>query len=333
MRPKLAISLGDPSGIGPEIVAAVLCGAVERADVAVFGHWPSLRRSLERLGASPSSDVVDALTEPPPAGASIAVHTGTGESPLDTACPAAAESQIRAVSAAVDAVLAGRCDALVTGPVSKAAIAEVRPGFTGHTEYLAARCCLRPDDVTMIFASRSLVVGLIATHVPLSRVPGTITVDRYGRTLRHVIEVLGALGKGPRPRIAIAAVNPHGGEDGLLGREEIEILAPFCAAVRGSVAAEIVGPIPADAVFRDALAGAYDGVIAAYHDQAMIPLKLAGFGRTANVTCGLPFVRTSPDHGVARDIANTGRADPSGMRLAIDVAIDLWAARHGGASR
>jgi 4-hydroxythreonine-4-phosphate dehydrogenase len=332
MRPKLAISLGDPCGIGPEIAAATLAGAVERADVAVFGHWPSLRRALERR-KDRLPDVVDALRGPPPAGAAIAVHTGTGELPLDAPCRAAAESQLGAVSAAVDAVLAGRCDALVTGPVSKAAIAEVRPGFTGHTEYLAARCGLCPNDVTMVFASPSLAVGLIATHVPLARVPGTVTAERYGRTLRHVVEVLCALGKGPRPRIAIAAVNPHGGEDGLLGREEIEILAPFCAAMRGGVAAEIAGPIPADAVFRDAFAGAYDGVIAAYHDQAMIPLKLAGFGRTANVTCGLPFVRTSPDHGVARDVAGTGRADPSGMRLAIDVAIDLWAARRNKAPR
>jgi 4-hydroxy-L-threonine phosphate dehydrogenase PdxA len=167
----------------------------------------------------------------------------------------------------------------------------------------------------------------------LSRVPETITLGRYERTLRHLAQVLAALGKGPRPRIAIAAVNPHGGEDGLLGGEEIDVLAPFCEANRRGPAAEIFGPIPADAVFRDALGGAYDGVIAAYHDQAMIPLKLAGFGRMTNVTGGLPFVRTSPDHGVARDIANTGRADPSGMRLAIDVAIDLWAARRGGGDR
>jgi 4-hydroxythreonine-4-phosphate dehydrogenase len=333
MRPKLAISVGDPSGIGPEITAAILGRAVERADVAVFGHWPSLRRALERLKPLPSIELVDALVDPPPPGAAIAVHTGTGEQPLDLPCTAAAESQIRAVSAAVDAVLAGRCDALVTGPVSKAAIAEVRPGFTGHTEYLAARCGLRPDDVTMIFASRALAVGLIATHVPLRRVPETVTAGRYERTLRHLVEVLSALGKGRRPRIAIAAVNPHAGEGGLLGSEEIEVLAPFCEARRDGLAAEIFGPIPADAVFRDAFAGAYDGVIAAYHDQAMIPLKLAGFGLTANVTGGLPFVRTSPDHGVARDLANTGRADPAGMRLAIDIAIDLWAARCGEVRR
>jgi 4-hydroxythreonine-4-phosphate dehydrogenase len=333
MRPKLAISMGDPSGIGPEITAATLCHAVERADVAVFGHWPSLRRALERLETRHPVEVVHALADPPPPGTAIAIHTGTGELPFDLPCAAAAESQIRAVSAAVDAVLAGSCDALVTGPVSKAAIAVVRPGFTGHTEYLAARCGLGPDDVTMIFASRALAVGLIATHVPLRRVPETITVGRYERTLRHLWEVLSALGKGPKPRIAIAAVNPHAGEDGLLGSEEIDVLEPFCEAMRNGPAAEIFGPIPADAVFRDALRGAYDGVIAAYHDQAMIPLKLAGFGLSANITGGLPFVRTSPDHGVAQDVANTGRADPSGMRLAIDIAIDLWAARCGEVHR
>ncbi|MCK9459133.1 MAG: 4-hydroxythreonine-4-phosphate dehydrogenase PdxA [Proteobacteria bacterium] len=328
MRPRLAISLGDPSGIGPEIVAATLERGGELADVAVFGHWPSLARALARFGGPPPSEVVDALAGSPPPGAWIAVHTGTGDLPLDAPCAAGGESQIRAVAAAADAVLAGRCDALVTGPVSKAAIAEVRPGFTGHTEYLAARCGLGPDDVTMIFAARTVAIGLISTHVPLRLVPEALTAARCERTLRHLAELLSALGKGPRPRIAIAALNPHAGEGGLLGAEENEILAPFCEAQRGSSIAEISGPIPADAIFRDAFAGAYDGVIAAYHDQAMIPLKLAGFGRTANVTAGLPFVRTSPDHGVARDIARTGRADPSGMRLAIDTAVDLWRARR-----
>jgi 4-hydroxythreonine-4-phosphate dehydrogenase len=329
MRPKLAIALGDPCGIGPEIAAACLAGAVERADVAVFGHWPALRRALERGGAGPLPTAVGALAGAPPSGAAIAVHTGAGDSAFEAPCAAAAESQIRAVEAAVDAVLAGACDALVTGPVSKTAVAGVRPGFRGHTEWLAERCGLAPDDVTMVFVSPSLAVGLIATHAPLARIAETLTAERYARTLRHLAAVLRALGKGPRPRIAVAAANPHAGEGGLLGSEEVDVIAPFCAAARAEGAAEIVGPVPADAVFRDAFAGAYDGVIAAYHDQAMIPLKLAGFGRTANVTCGLPFVRTSPDHGVAYDVAGTGRADPSGMRLAIDIALGLLAAGRG----
>jgi len=233
MRPKLAISVGDPCGIGPEIVAANLRHAVERADVAVFGHWPSLRRSLERLDPGLPVEVVDALTSPPPPAAVVAIHTRSGELPFDHPCTAAAESQIRAVADAVDAVLTGSCDAVVTGPVSKAAIAEVRPGFTGHTEYLAARCGLRPDDVTMVFASRALAVGLIATHIPLRRVPETITVGNYERTLRHVAEVLAALGKGPNPRIAVAALNPHAGEGGCIGSEEVDMLGPFCAASAG----------------------------------------------------------------------------------------------------
>ena len=183
----------------------------------------------------------------------------------------------------------------------------------------------------MVFASERLVVGLVATHVPLARVPETITAARYERTVRHLGEVLAALG-GPRDgrrrraRVALAAVNPHAGEGGLLGDEEARVLAPF-AARADTDEIEIIGPVPADAVFRDARAGRYDAVVAAYHDQAMIPLKLEGQGATANVTAGLPFVRTSPDHGVAYDLAGTGRADHAGMRRAIEIGVALWRGR------
>jgi 4-hydroxythreonine-4-phosphate dehydrogenase len=295
-RPRIAITLGDPTGVGPEIAAAVLDHAASRADVIVFGQWPS------------------------PTGAALSDR-------------AVAEAQLGALELAIDAALAGRCDAIVTAPISKASVAEISPGFTGHTGHLAARCGLHADDVTMVFASDTLAVGLVATHVPLRDVPGTITEARCERALRHVVQVASALRPGRALRIAVAALNPHAGEDGLLGTEERDVLVPFCRAarVRGL---DVSDPIPADAVFRDALAGAYDGVISMYHDQAMIPLKLAGFGRTANVTVGLPFVRTSPDHGVARDLAGTGRADPSGMRLAVDIAVELVeAGRCGGAMR
>ena len=327
-RPRLAITLGDPTGVGPEIAAAILGEAASRAAVAVFGHWPALEAALRRGGVRVPVQIEGALPEPLPAGRVTVVHTGTGEGERPTGEGIAA-AQLRALDLAIDAALAGRCDAIVTAPISKVSVAGVSPGFTGHTEHLAARCGLRPEDVTMVFASRELAVGLLATHVPLRDVPATVTRERCERTLRHVAQVAVALRPGRAPRIAVAALNPHAGEGGLLGREEADVLGPFCEAARAR-GLDVAGPIPADAVFRDALAGAYDGVVAMYHDQAMIPLKLAGFGRTANVTAGLPFVRTSLDHGVARDRAGTGRADPSGMRLAVDVAIELWRARAGG---
>lgn len=328
-RPRLAITLGDPAGIGPEIAVAALADAVARAEVTLFGHRPALERALADRGAPARPRFLNDLPARREEGEIVAVHTGTGEGPgLSPA--AAGESQLRAIDLAVDALLAGRCDALVTGPVSKSAIAAVAPGFTGHTEHLAARCGIAPDAVTMVFASRALAVGLVATHLPMRAVPDSLTRARCERTLRHVAGIAAALGNGRSPRIAVAALNPHAGEDGLLGREELEILGPFCEGARRA-GFDVAGPIAADAVFRDALAGAYDGVIAAYHDQAMIPLKLGGFGRCANVTAGLPFVRTSPDHGVARDLAGTGRADPSGMRLAVELAVELAAARRGGA--
>ena len=142
--------------------------------------------------------------------------------------------------------------------------------------------------------------------------------------ISHLIELRSMLEPGRPPRIAIAAVNPHAGEGGRFGSEEIEVLEPIRRSLAGQLAAELFGPIAADSVYRDAIAGRFDAVVAAYHDQAMIPLKIGGLGQSVNVTMGLPFVRTSPDHGVAYEIARTGRADDRGMKLALDIATRLW---------
>jgi len=327
-RPKLAITLGDPTGIGPEITAAVLEEAALRADIAVFGHWPSLLRELKRRGHRIPVRIMDAMTRPPISEELTVIHTNTGEIDEGLSPFEIATAQLRALDLAIDALLAGHCDVLVTAPVEKASVATISPGFKGHTEHLAARAGLRPDDVTMVFASRALAVGLLATHIALRDVPDTVTSERCERTLRHVVRTARALSPARSPRIAVAALNPHAGEGGLLGTEEQDVLVPFCEAARAR-GMDVSGPIAADAVFRDAFAGAYDGVVSAYHDQAMIPLKLCGFGRTANVTAGLPFIRTSPDHGTARDIAGKGIADPSGMRLAVDIALALQSADRG----
>ena len=168
-----------------------------------------------------------------------------------------------------------------------------------------------------------LVVGLVSTHIAMRDVPDAVTPARVLRTFNHLVTMLTRMQPKEKPRIAVAALNPHAGEDGLFGTEEQELFAPLCETLSERDVATIQGPLPADAVYRDALAGRYDGVIAAYHDQAMIPLKLAGVGQMVNVTMGLPFIRTSPDHGVAYDIARTGRASPSGFTLALDLAVAL----------
>ena len=329
MKPVLAITMGDPSGIGPEIIAKCLESASRISRPIVFGHWPTLRQALNNVGANPRIQLMERAKPAEPHIIAI-VPTEDDGPPIEEPGERSSRAQFEALEKAVDSALEGTCDCLATGPVSKEQISRIAPGFIGHTEYLAERCGLARDDVTMIFMSEKLAVGLLATHVPMDRIARTITTEHYERTTGHMVALLKEMHPDKRPRIAIAAFNPHAGEGGLLGNEEAGILEPFCRDIRGRVDAEITGPTPADTVFRDAMNGRYDGVIAAYHDQAMIPLKLMGNGQTVNVTMGLPFVRTSPDHGTAHDIAGTGVADPAGMRLAIDAAVKLWRARTSG---
>ncbi|HUT77255.1 MAG TPA: 4-hydroxythreonine-4-phosphate dehydrogenase PdxA [Polyangia bacterium] len=323
VEPVVAISLGDPGGIGPEIVAAALAAAPPDARHVVFGHWPSFERALGAAPNRPTVELVPEIREPGP-GESLFVHCGPDCPPIAGPSAAGARAQLAALDAAVDAVLAGHAGLLVTAPVSKALIATLEPGFRGHTEYLARRCGLDPDAVTMVFASASgPAVGLVATHLPLRDVPASVTPARLARTASHLARVARCLHTASRPRIALAALNPHGGEDGLIGDEERLVLAPFVAGAADHSDFVLVGPLPADCVFRRALAGEFDAVIATYHDQALIPIKLGGIGTFANVTMGLPFVRTSPDHGVAYDLAGGGGADPAGMRLALALGARL----------
>jgi 4-hydroxythreonine-4-phosphate dehydrogenase len=175
----------------------------------------------------------------------------------------------------------------------------------------------------MIFAADNLTVGLVATHLPLKDIPKSINRHNYNRTIKHVLQVVKSLTQKDKPHIAVAALNPHAGENGLLGTEEKDIIEPVCFSYVSEHKETISGPFPADTVFRDAFSKIYDGVVSAYHDQAMIPLKLNGPGATVNVTMGLPFIRTSPDHGVAYNLARQNRADPGGMGRAIKMAATL----------
>ncbi|MCP4197470.1 MAG: 4-hydroxythreonine-4-phosphate dehydrogenase PdxA [Proteobacteria bacterium] len=327
MKPVIAMSLGDPAGISPEVVAKSLDDALLTCELVVFGHWPSFERVLRQVSPSAEIELVASRGETMPLrpGRVTMVHCGPEGGPIDTPDRRAAQAQFDALERAVDHVLNGPGEVLVTGPVAKNLVAQVSPGFTGHTEYLASRAQVRSDDVTMVFASKELVVGLVSTHLPLQQVPAAVTHLNLTRSFQHVAAMLKLIHPGKKLRIGVAALNPHAGEDGLLGTEENQVIGPFCRALqqKGDPALQIHGPVPADTLFRDALSGAYDGIISAYHDQAMIPLKLSGVGQMVNVTMGLPFVRTSPDHGVAYDIAGRNQADPSGMKLAIDFAQKL----------
>ena len=247
---------------------------------------------------------------------------GSGDSPSDR------NRMIRAgriaghsVEAAVKLALSGEVDAIVTAPAHKHALHLAGFPYPGHTEWLAH---LAGDvDVAMMLAAERvpddpaahpLRVVLITTHVPFRDVPSLLTVERIVRTGRVVERALREWWGVDRPRIAICALNPHAGESGLFGDEEERVLAPAAAALGAS------GPFPADTIFVRAMHGEFDAVLAPYHDVGMTAIKVAAFGRAVNVTLGLPFPRTSPDHGTALDIAGTGKADPSSMRAAIELA-------------
>jgi len=229
------------------------------------------------------------------------------------------------LDAAVDGCLSSRFDAMVTAPVHKGVINDAGVAFTGHTEYLATRTGAALP--VMLLVGGGLRVALVTTHLPLSRVSEAITPER----LAAVIEVLGRDLRerfGVRePRILVCGLNPHAGEGGHLGREELEVVEPTLERLRAR-GLRLTGPVPADTAFLPGRVAGHDAILAMYHDQGLPVLKRASFGRAVNVTLGLPIIRTSVDHGTALDLAGTGRADTSSLRAAVELAIELCVARR-----
>ncbi len=223
-------------------------------------------------------------------------------------------------------VRARECSALVTGPVAKSAIAEIEPSFVGQTEFLADACGLPREDAVMMLAGPSLKTVPMTVHCALADVPGLLSHDLIVQRSRIVAEALRTDYGIAQPRIAIAGLNPHAGEDGRMGREEIEIIAPAIATLRAQ-GIDATGPHPADTLFAPHKRGTYDVAIAMYHDQALVPIKALDFDEGVNVTLGLPIVRTSPDHGTAFDIAGKGIARPDAMIAAIRMAGEIAARR------
>jgi 4-hydroxythreonine-4-phosphate dehydrogenase len=241
---------------------------------------------------------------------------------------ASGAAQLAWIDVATDLVASGDADALVTGPVSKDAIARSGApgsrGFLGHTEHLAAR--LGAPEVTMAFHTERLTTSLVTTHLPLSAVPRAIRPREVARAAYWTAWLVKRLKN--KGRVAIAALNPHAGESGLLGNEETRAITPGIALARRRIEAaglgvELDGPVPAESAFRIAASGRYAAVVAMYHDQATIPMKILGFGEAVNVSLGLPIVRTSVDHGTAYDRAGKGTADPRGMIEAMKLAARL----------
>jgi 4-hydroxythreonine-4-phosphate dehydrogenase len=311
MKP-IAISLGDPAGIGPEIVVRALA---ERpaAEVIVFGDAGVLARAAKVAGVAT------------PGGARVRAVTSLLPDEVEPGKPndASGQAQLAYLTAAVDAALAGEVSALVTAPISKEWIARAGFAFPGHTEYLAARAGV--SEFAMMLAGPRLRVTVATTHVPLKDVPRLLTVEGIASTIWLTAEGLARRFGIAAPRVAVAGLNPHASEAGRFGDEEARLVTPAIEKARARLAAAglnatVDGPLVPDSVFRQAAGGAYDAVVALYHDQGLIPLKLLHFDDGVNLTLGLPFVRTSPDHGTAYDIAGSGRARPQSFLAAFDLA-------------
>ncbi len=345
-RPRLVISVGCPSGVGPEVsVAAAARWNRSVADLVLVGDVGALRDAARVRGLDPERlSVVRSPVSRVPTGHIRVIQPSGDLRPRDRIAGkpslAGGAAQLGYVDVATDLVVAGEADALVTGPVSKDAIhrsgARGARAFRGHTEHLAAR--LGADEVTMAFATDKLVTSLVTTHLPLAKVPRAITEAAVGRAVFWTGHFISSLARARRVKrnmpMAVAALNPHAGEGGLLGREEETTIGPGIAIGKSRLLrarirdVSVIGPVPAETAFRLAADGAYSAVVAMYHDQATIPMKLLGFGEAVNVSLGLPIIRTSVDHGTAYDRAGKGIADERGMMEALSLAATLAIARR-----
>ena len=331
MAAPVAISLGDPSGIGPEVTARALAALRGRVSPILFGD-----ASFARLARGAGLDLsVVAPGDPLPRGATLVRVTRLAASDRRPGhpSPAGGAASLAYLESAFDALARGQAGALCTAPLSKAQVALSLPGFVGHTEWLEARG--GGSRSVMMLAGRRLRVTLASNHVSLREAIRRLSPEGIATVAAVTAEGLRRDLGIARPRIAVAGLNPHAGEGGAFGDEEARIVAP--AVVRARAAGvDAHGPFPPDSVFFRAAAGEFDAVVALYHDQGLIPVKLldAVTGDAAvNVTLGLPFVRTSPDHGVAWDLAGTGRASDRSMRAALRLAAGIARRRAGPASR
>ncbi|MBJ3785348.1 4-hydroxythreonine-4-phosphate dehydrogenase PdxA [Devosia sediminis] len=325
MPAPLAVTMGEPAGIGPDLLLGLYAQREERglSPFVVFGHADFLRARAARLGL----DLLIEEATPASAGAVFARAlpvvslAGTVEDTPGRPDEQAAPVVIGAIAQAVEATLAGHCRAVVTAPIHKGALYAAGFRHPGHTEFLADLCAL--DGVVplpvMMLAHEDLRTVPLTIHVPISDVPRLVTGDLIVDTLRVMArDLVGRFGIAS-PRIAVAGLNPHAGEGGSIGREDMDIIAPAIGAARAE-GIDAVGPLPGDTLFYPPHWRQYDAVLAMYHDQALIPIKTVAFDAGVNVTLGLPIVRISPDHGTAFDLAGTGRASSSSFAAALAMA-------------
>jgi 4-hydroxythreonine-4-phosphate dehydrogenase len=326
--PRIALTSGEPAGIGPELCLALAAKELP-CELVCFGDRALLEERARTLGI-----VVRLASYEPAAGrariAHVAGELAVVHLPLAAPSvpgrpdPANARYVLALLDRAVDGTLAREFDALVTAPVHKGVINDAGIAFTGHTEYLQQRTS--SARVVMMLTSGALRVALATTHLPLRAVSEAITIDLLCEVAAILAHELTARFGVPAPRIAVCGLNPHAGEGGYLGDEELRVIGPAVTRMRvAGIRAE--GPLPADTVFVPQVLARFDAVLTMYHDQGLPVIKHDGFERAVNVTLGLPLIRTSPDHGTAFELAGTGRADPASLLAAVQLASNLAAQR------
>ncbi|HLX99449.1 MAG TPA: 4-hydroxythreonine-4-phosphate dehydrogenase PdxA [Roseiarcus sp.] len=322
-KPPLAMTMGDPAGIGPELALAAWRDRSQSAPFVAFAAPNVLAGAAKRAGLAVP------IIETDLAGARAAFSNGLPVFPLRSAVddapgrPSAANAAatIESIERAVEAVRQGQARALVTNPIAKATLYQAGFKYPGHTEYLGAlaQAWGAPTFPVMMIWSEALAVVPVTIHIPLADAAMALTSELIIKTARIVDHDLRARFGVKRPRLAVAGLNPHAGEGGAMGREEITIIKPAIETLKAE-GIDVVGPLSADTMFHPRVRARYDVALAMYHDQGLIPVKTLAFDEGVNVTLGLPFVRTSPDHGTAFDIAGRGLANPASLIAAVKLA-------------
>lgn len=309
-KPKIGITMGDPNGVGPEVIAKAIShpAILGSYEIVIFGD----RGIIEKAAGKPLSEIE--VVEP--------AQFGAGDLKPGFIDRKAGQASLEYIKAAVNSAMAGEIDAVVTAPISKESTHLAGSTYPGHTEML--KDLTRADQAVMMFEGSKFKVMLVTIHEALSNVPSLITKERVLSTFKITHYTLTKMFKISDPKIVACGLNPHAGESGAFGREEIDHIIPAVEEANG-LGINIDGPLPADTLFYYANQGKWDAVVAMYHDQGLIPFKMISFNDGVNITLGLPIIRTSPDHGTAFDIAWQGKADPSSIIEAIKVAAKLAA--------
>ncbi|MEC8428924.1 MAG: 4-hydroxythreonine-4-phosphate dehydrogenase PdxA [Pseudomonadota bacterium] len=325
--PRLAYTPGEPSGIGPDLIIQLAQRGLS-ADIIAIGDPQLFQQRAAQLGLPIDLHPFDPKRPKQAWGpGELCYYPLALEQPVEVGQlnPKNATYVLESLNIAIDGCLDGTFDAYITGPAHKGVINEASIAFSGHTEYLAERT--NTDKVVMMLATEGLRVALATTHLPLKDVPAAITQESLTQVIRILHHDLVTQFGIANPRILVCGLNPHAGEGGHMGREEIDVIEPVLEQLRGDNLC-LEGPLPADTLFTPKVLDGADAVLAMYHDQGLPVLKYKGFGNAVNVTLGLPIIRTSVDHGTALDLAGSGQADSGSLQTALKYAQQMVIAKH-----